>query len=295
MSIPFTCPHCGTYTSVDEQFAGHTGPCANCGNMITIPATSVTYSPGAVPPRRKSKRIFVGLIVVALFCCVGGPLLLAFLLPAVQAAREAARRVECSNNLKQIGIALNYYHDVYGCYPPAVITDEDGFPRYSWRVAILPFMEEVALSDSYDPNVSWDDPANAQVRMTVLPCYQCPSAERYLPNTTDYVMITGEGTVGGVPNEGTKLGDIADDSSNTILVVEIADSFIEWSEPSDLSIDELTMLLNDPQGMGPGSHHPGGLNVLFCDGSTSFISENLDAATLETMLRIDDEGGIGAP
>ena len=295
MPIPFTCPHCGTYTSVDEQFAGRTGPCANCGNMITIPMTNVTYSPVSVPPPRKSNRVFVALIIVALFCCVGGPVLVALLLPAVQAGREAARRVECSNNLKQIGLALHNYHDTFGCFPPAVITDEDGFPRYSWRVAILPFMDKESLYDSYDPDVSWDDPANSQVRMAVVPCYQCPSDERYLPNTTNYVMITGEGTVGGLPNETTKIRDVADGLANTILVVEIADSFIEWSEPSDLSIDELTMLLNDPQGTGPGSHHPGGLNVLYCDGTVEFITEDLDVATFQSMLRIRDESGIESP
>ena len=286
MPIPFTCPHCGTYTNVDDRYAGHTGPCSQCGNTITIPQAGVRYTPSAHP--KKSGGIFVVLAVVAGFFCLGGPIMLALLLPAVQAAREAARRSQCSNNLKQIVLALHNYHDVYGSFPPAVITDEDGNPMYSWRVAILPFIEQAALFDSYDSNLPWDDPANDFVRMTQIPAYQCPSCPTTLPNETNYVMITGAGTVGGLPNESVSFADIVDGTSCTIAVVEVVGAGIEWAEPRDLSIDELSMQLNDGSGNGPSSFHPGGVNVALCDGSVRFLGDTIDPGTLENLLRYDD-------
>lgn len=286
MPIPFTCPHCGNFTNVDDQFAGRTGPCGRCGNTITVPYPQTGYAP---PRRSKNSNTMVIVLVLVLgFCCLGGPILIALLLPAVQAAREAARRSQCTNNLKQIGIALHKYHDTYKCFPPAVITDEDGNPRYSWRVAILPYIEHAALFDSYDTDVPWDDPANEMVRFAQISAYHCPSDGLSLSNGTNYVMITGEGTVGSLPNQCTRMVDIRDGTSNTIAVVEIVDSGIEWSEPRDLTLEELSMQLNDDTGSGPSSRHPGGINVLFCDGSAVFLSEGIDPRTLENLFRCND-------
>jgi prepilin-type processing-associated H-X9-DG protein len=259
--------------------------------MITIPGPLAPSPIGGYARPRAPKQTNSLLIVLAIvlgFGCLGGPILVALLLPAVQAAREAARRSQCTNNLKQIGIALHNYHDTYKCFPPAVITDEQGNPRYSWRVAILPFMEQQPLYDCYDSNVSWDDPANALVRMASIMAYRCPSDGLGAPNETNYVMITGEGTVGSLPNQSTKIRDITDGTSNTIAVVEIVGSGIEWSEPRDLTLDELSMQLNDGSGNGPSSRHPGGLNVLLCDGSTVFLGEGIDPATLDKLFRRSD-------
>lgn len=286
MPIPFTCPHCGAHTNVDDRFAGHTGPCGRCGNTITIPhSTMPSYTPRA--PQKSSGAIVV-LAVVLGFCCLGGPVIVALVLPGVQAAREAARRSVCMNNLERIGLALHKYHDTYKCFPPAVTTDAGGNPRYSWRVAILPYMEQQALRDAYDSDYAWDDPVNDLVRMTSLSPYLCPSSPPAFPNETNYVMITGKGTVGGLPNDPTRISGVRDGISNTIAVVEIVGAGIEWSEPRDLTIEELSMRLNDGSGNGPSSFHPGGLNVLFCDGTVSFLADGIDPATLESLFLRDD-------
>src|SRR6056297_2453543 len=116
MPVEFTCPHCGTKTTVADQYIGQTGPCGSCGRTITIPGTAPSnYAP---PPTRGGgcglgvviAVLVVGVLVFGLF--------IALLLPAVGAAREAARRMQCMNNLKQIGMAMQMYENEYGCYPP---------------------------------------------------------------------------------------------------------------------------------------------------------------------------------
>ncbi|MEZ6114117.1 MAG: DUF1559 domain-containing protein [Pirellulaceae bacterium] len=82
------------------------------------------------------------------------------LLPAVQTAREAARRSQCSSNLKQIELALHNYHDTFKSFPPAYIADANGRPMHSWRVLILPFMEQRELYDQCRFDEPWDGPNN---------------------------------------------------------------------------------------------------------------------------------------
>ncbi len=133
MVIPFACPHCGTYTNVDDEYAGQSGPCASCGKTITIPTVPAVGSAYGRPQTSAAGggRILVAAGIVVLVC--GG--LVALLLPARETAGEAARRAQCMNNLKQIALGMHNYHDTYGCLPAAVLTDEEGNPRRSWRVA----------------------------------------------------------------------------------------------------------------------------------------------------------------
>src|SRR6476469_182788 len=100
---------------------------------------------------KRSAFTLVKLLVVIAIIGV----LVALLLPAVQAAREAARRMQCSNHLKQIGLALQNYHDTFGSLPPAYLADSQGKPIHSWRVLILPFLENTTLYDRYSFDEPW--------------------------------------------------------------------------------------------------------------------------------------------
>ena len=102
-------------------------------------------------------------------------LLIALLLPASRGSREAARRMQCSNHLKQIALALQNYADTYGCLPPAHTVDAEGKPLHSWRTLILPFMEQKELYDQIDLSKPWDDPANEKAMKTKISYYVCPS------------------------------------------------------------------------------------------------------------------------
>ncbi len=98
-------------------------------------------------------------------------ILIALLLPAVQAAREAARRMQCSNNLKQIALAAHLYENTYDCLPPARLKNDYG----STFFILLPFLEQAASYVRYDPEKGILDPANSGVAETRIPTYLCPS------------------------------------------------------------------------------------------------------------------------
>ena len=143
---------------------------------------------------RLSRRGFTLVELLVVIAIIG--VLVALLLPAVQAAREAANRNSCQNNLKQIGIALHNYHDTYKCLPAGYIyTSGSGQPEWGWAVAILPFMEEQGLYDAlghqtrrlntlYKASPNATDQALLQ---TVIETYRCPSdARQELANNENF-------------------------------------------------------------------------------------------------------------
>ena len=126
--------------------------------------------------------------------------LIALLLPAVQQAREAARRSQCKNNLKQIGLALHNYHDAHGTFPSGWIAVRNGVPAAhdggsgaGWAVMLLPQLDQAPLFNQFNPHVNIDAPENAAFRETVLPVFQCPSDPK-----PDFWEIEQEGSPGTV-------------------------------------------------------------------------------------------------
>ena len=287
MPIPFRCPHCGAESKVADQFAGQTGPCGSCGQTITIPVVGVGRP--AQAPRQQSST--AGIVVIIVVICgivlVGcGGIMVALLLPAVQAAREAARRTQCSNNLKQIALAFHNYHDTYQTFPPAYIADENGKPMHSWRVLILPFLDAQgqALHQQYNFNEPWDSPANAAVVNSPMPIYGCPSDGEAGGLNTSYMVITGQGTLFN-QGEGSRLRDITDGTANTILVVDVAGSGVQWATPIDLDVNQVNFG-GGAQG-NPGSRHSGGINAAFADGSVKFLSNSIDPQMFKKLITRD--------
>ncbi len=155
-------------------------------------------------------------IFVMLFC---GGIFMGLTLPAVQVAREAARRMSCSNNMKEIGIALHNYHSAYGSLPPAYTVDDQGRPLHSWRTLILPFLEQQALYEQIDLSKPWDDPVNAAIAAIAVPTYMCPSAAEPSAFTSYVAVLDPDGMMMG--DRPIRFQDVTDGLSNTVMIVEI--------------------------------------------------------------------------
>jgi type II secretory pathway pseudopilin PulG len=289
MPIAYSCPHCGKQYSVADPFAGQTGPCAGCGKPITIPLPAGMAEYAYAPQSSKSSS--VPLIVAGLAGCgvfglaiIG--ILVALLLPAVQAAREAARRMQASNHLKQIGLAMQNYHDVYQSFPPAVIADADGKPLYSGRVLLLPFMEQKPLYDQFDKTQAWDSPTNLPLAQQNLLVFMDPSAPKArVAGKTDFLFVTGKGTIFEPPPTGSNMASITDGTPNTMFMLEIKNSGINWAEPRDLDISQPMSL--------PPSNHPNVNLAVFYDGHTEAIKKQTPAQTIRALATCSSGETIG--
>ena len=152
--------------------------------------------------------------------------------------REEARQGCCRSNLKQISWALLNYRDVHGQFPPVCSSNMHGGPMHSWRVLILPFIEEEALFQQYRFDEPWNSPHNQKIGKKVPPVYACVSATRdgrNSPPLTSYVAVTGART-------GWQRTESTDSDSGGILLAEVANSDIHWMEPRDLDLDKQAAL-----------------------------------------------------
>ena len=205
----------------------------------------------------KEHRCHRGFTLVELLVVIAViSILMALILPAVQMAREAARRTQCLNHLKQIGLALHNYHDIHRTFPPACIRPV-GFtdngrdqPRSTWAVAILPMIEQANLYQQFDSTVDTTNVANLLATSTVVSAYRCPTdtgtGTAFEPilgalySRSNYAANFGSASWGvrfwqdsksrGVmgQNVGLRMGDITDGLSNTVCVAEVR------AEPSAL-------------------------------------------------------------
>ncbi|PQO28713.1 DUF1559 domain-containing protein [Blastopirellula marina] len=150
-------------------------------------------------PRRRDRHWGFTLVELLVVIAIIG-VLIALLLPAVQQAREAARRISCSNNMKQIGLGLHNYHDTYRRLPITQLTAPNETPKRalaSWSRALLPFIEQNNIAQSWNENVNYGVAPNAALNRTPISAYKCPTspaAEVETWKTTgDYANDTAAG------------------------------------------------------------------------------------------------------
>lgn len=203
---------------------------------------------------------------------------------AVRTGRPGSERTQCRSNLRQIGLALHTYHDVYGSFPPAYVADADGKPMHSWRVLLLPFVDQLALYNEYDFSEPWDGPNNRRLLARMPPIYACPSHKYPAGNSnTSYVAVFGEHCIfrGADP---VAIKDILDGTSNTLMVGEAAAAEIPWMKPEDIDT-ALHPTLGDS--LGFSSDHTEGVQFLLGDCSVRLVPLTIDAQRLKALFTRD--------
>lgn len=235
-------------------------------------------------------------------------ILISLLLPAVQAAREAARNIQCKNNLKQIGLALHLHHETHGMFP-----DGKQCHAFGWGAKILPFLEQEPLYGRIDFNLYPAEGSNIPIMATQITVTYCPSSTvprvvrwpaypPYVPDmdiaSTNYTGVNQIMPVdcqrepfneAGVFNLAldriaTRINSITDGTTNTFCVGEVHSERFAWlgqrSAPGFESAPFVYDLTANPiNGWCPyswASNHPGGVNFLFCDGAVRFINQEID-------------------
>ena len=263
---------------------------------------------------RKAFTLIELLVVIAIIA-----VLIALLLPAVQQAREAARRTQCRNNMHQLGLAFHNYHDAHGCFPPMSInasaTGCSSPTWFAWGALILPFLDEAAVYNAMNFNLPMPYTANSTGVRARLAQYSCPTdhaqQEVNVANssykdennaiarntTTSYIVNGGTDGHGGrgttangviYCNSRTRIRDIRDGTSNTMLAGECYVGFRQagwnctWACGSngEPASGGTAYAMNTILNASPfGSMHEGGGFFLFCDGQVRFLSENIDTNT----------------
>jgi hypothetical protein len=216
----------------------------------------------------------VGTMTVA-----GGAGAAALLLPAVQASREAARRMASMNNMKQIGLAMHNYAQANRTFPPALKADKDGKPLLSWRVLILPYVEGGnELYKQFNLDEPWDSDHNKPLLAKMPAVYRNPNSAHSGDGKTNYLTPRGEKTI--FPGDkGVSFADIRDGLSNTLMMLEVCDEkAVEWTKPDDFEYDE-----SDPT-KGLIGLRPNGFLAGMADGSVRFIAATLDQTVLKALF-----------
>ncbi|CAN5165334.1 hypothetical protein BH11PLA2_BH11PLA2_43020 [soil metagenome] len=212
---------------------------------------------------------------------VGAPVALGLLLPAVQKVRMAAGTSQSQNNMKMIGLSMHNFESAYGKLPSAAICDKAGKPLLSWRVHILPYIEQDALYKQFKLDEPWDSPNNKPLIAKMPKAYSDPRVP-LKEGETIYKVFTGKEALFET-NSGRKFSQVTDGLSNTIMAVEGGEPVI-WTKPDDIVFDSTKDL--------PKLELPGGLkdiNVLMADGSVRRINlDKVSAATLKIAIGIND-------
>lgn len=241
---------------------------------------------------RTRSRGFTLVELLVVIAIIG--VLVSLALSGVQSAREAARRVQCSNNLRQQALALQSFHTTFNRLPLG--NDRENSRNFAWSTAILPQLEQTAIAEQYDRKVAWNDAArNAALAKTVIPTFRCPSSILDFPGDTDYAGINGSlladfnsvlahGLNNGVlittsvmRAHPVSLPEIFDGTSYTMFVAEASDrdelhSGL-WADGANVTSHD-NGAINVPNNDGIFSRHPGGAYVAMSDGAVRFLSES---------------------
>ncbi len=282
------------------------------------------YRLHALGRERLPRKLAAGFTLVELLVVIAIiGILVSLLLPAVQAAREAARRTNCVNNEVQLALAIHSYEFHFETLPPGVtnptgpIRNEPQGLAISWIVKVLPYMEENTLFKHFDMALGAYAPANAKVRSTGISTIQCPSEGNEFYDS-DHKVANGSyvGCHNDVEapidkdnhgvlflNSKIRYSEIEDGSSKTLLLSEarLSNDELGWVSgtratlrntgtkpnagptPDEIPEADKEEKVNSLEVGGFSSRHPGGVNTAFADGSVHFISNDIDPQTFQQL------------
>jgi hypothetical protein len=199
-----------------------------------------------------------------------------------------AERMRSANNLKQLMIALHLYHDVEGHFPVDSRT-KDGKPLLSWRVHVLPYVDQEDLYKQFKLDEPWDSDHNKKLIEKMPKVFRSPRQAEALKDRTTYLAPLGPGFVWDDP-KGLPISKITDGTSNTIALVEADDDrAVIWTKPEDITIDPKNPVA------GLLGHYVEGFHAAMADGSVRFIKKSADAKTLWALFTRAGGESVGPP
>ena len=250
MPLLFTCPHCQTQTLVEDRYSGHAGRCVSCSQSIQVPffsSAGVIQTPTARGIQSNNALLRVAM-AVSLGLVTVVSLIVGFFfygLPAFQEFSQMQERVGTMRNIEKIANAMAAYAVDHGTYPPAIIRDSSGAPMHSWRVLLLPYLNQTELHDQYDFNKPWNAPENSLLASQMPDVFFSQASQGGQAYEACYQLVTGPNTLN--PSTGPLKPDAyLDDPAKTALVVEAycgSSGMVttgNWLEPTELDITKMT-------------------------------------------------------
>ncbi|MGD9127437.1 MAG: DUF1559 domain-containing protein [Planctomycetia bacterium] len=234
---------------------------------------------------KKKKWSFTLIKSLVIIIIVGLPLY--FGVEFVRHVRETVRREQCCNHQKQIVLAMQNYVNARSCFPPICVKNKEGKPLYSWRLMISPYFCESRFFKAFHLDEPWDSPHNKRLAEKNLEYYfHCPSCNDQRPGTTNYVLVTGPGTIWD-SDEPRSFKDIPY-PEQTLILIEVADSSIHWTEPKDLEIDAIDPSFLDEKGNFK-TNHGGFVLGAFADGHVEAIPQEKVMEALQEWSQVEQE------
>ncbi|WP_197439648.1 DUF1559 family PulG-like putative transporter [Calycomorphotria hydatis] len=205
--------------------------------------------------------------------------------PAVIAARAAARRAQSINNMKHLMIAMHSYHATHNAFPAHANYSQNGKPLLSWRVHLLPFLDEEELYNQFHFDEPWDSPHNKTLINKMPDAFREPASG--IPKSefkTNYLAPVGEGFVFDGTPTAIRIRDITDGTSNTIAMLQVDDdNAVVWTKPDDWEFDN-----KKPYNGLTGKLYNGTLIVALADGSTRTVKQRIEKNLFEILLKRND-------
>jgi hypothetical protein len=206
----------------------------------------------------------------------------------IEESNAGLERSQIGFNMKQIVLAMHNYHDAMGTLPPHAIYSKAGKPLLSWRVAILPYVEQQALYNQFHLDEPWDSPHNKKLIDKMPAIFRSPKIEDRRPGLTTYLAPINKAFVFTGDARGVKIAEITDGTSNTVVLVDVADETgVIWTKPEDIVVHE-----KDPW-KGLLGHYPNYILVGMGDGTVQRVMKTVPGKTLWMLFTRD--GGEAIP